>query len=61
MMGRTWESLPAQFRPLPGRRNVVLTRRPAWRAEGAEIVDALDEALELVSLKYRFLRYTAKA
>jgi dihydrofolate reductase len=36
-MGRaTWESLP--IRPLPGRRNVVLTRDPAWSAEGAEVV-----------------------
>jgi dihydrofolate reductase len=30
IMGRaTWESLPARFRPLPGRHNVVLSRRPA--------------------------------
>ena len=29
VMGRgTWESLPARVRPLPGRRNVVLTSRP---------------------------------
>ena len=27
VMGRrTWDSLPARFRPLPGRRNIVLTR-----------------------------------
>lgn len=39
VMGRaTWDSLPARFRPLPGRRNVVLTRDPAWSAEGAEVV-----------------------
>lgn len=37
VMGRrTWESLPERFRPLPGRRNVVLTTDPAWAAEGAE-------------------------
>ncbi|KAI9221531.1 dihydrofolate reductase-like domain-containing protein [Blastocladiella britannica] len=30
VMGRkTWDSLPARFRPLPGRLNVVLTRNPA--------------------------------
>ena len=33
VMGRTtWESLGG---PLPGRRNVVLTRDRSWRAEGA--------------------------
>lgn len=38
VMGRrTWESLPPRFRPLPGRRNVVLTRQPNWQAEGAEV------------------------
>ena len=37
VMGRrTWESLPARFRPLPGRRNVVLTTDPSWAADGAE-------------------------
>jgi dihydrofolate reductase len=33
LMGRkTWQSLPARFRPLPGRTNIVLTRQPGWRA-----------------------------
>lgn len=46
VMGRkTWDSLPASFRPLPGRRNVVVTRNPAWRADGAEAAASLDEAL----------------
>src|SRR3712207_5528270 len=37
VMGRhTWDSLPERFRPLPGRRNVVLTRDPSWAADGAE-------------------------
>lgn len=49
LMGRhTWESLPPRFRPLPGRRNVVLTRDPHWRAEGAEVAHDLDEALARV-------------
>lgn len=46
VMGRrTWDSLPARFRPLPGRRNVVLTRDRAWSAPGAEVVHELDAAL----------------
>jgi dihydrofolate reductase len=47
VMGRrTWESLPARFRPLPGRRNVVLTRTPGWRADGAIVAGSLEEALD---------------
>jgi len=50
IMGRkTWESLPPRFRPLPGRRNVVLTRQPGWRAEGAEVAATLAQALELLA------------
>lgn len=45
VMGRrTWESLPAKVRPLPGRRNVVLSRRPGFTADGAEVVGSLEEA-----------------
>ena len=50
IMGRkTWESLPARFRPLPGRRNVVITRDVAWRADGAEAVASIDAALALLA------------
>jgi dihydrofolate reductase len=46
VMGRrTWESLPAKFRPLPGRRNVVLTRDRSWSADGAQVVHDLASAL----------------
>jgi dihydrofolate reductase len=49
VMGRrTWESLPERFRPLPGRRNVVVTRNPTWSAEGAERAGSLEDALVLV-------------
>lgn len=45
VMGRkTWESFPK--RPLPGRRNIVITRDRAYVAEGAETAPSLDEALE---------------
>jgi dihydrofolate reductase len=46
VMGRlTWESLPAKVRPLPGRRNVVVTRQADYVAEGATVVDGLEAAL----------------
>ncbi len=45
VMGRlTWESLPARFRPLPGRRNVVVTRQADYMADGADVVGALEDA-----------------
>ncbi|MEE2033925.1 dihydrofolate reductase [Rhodococcus chondri] len=48
VMGRlTWDSLPPKFRPLPGRRNIVVTRDPEWAAEGAETADGVDAALAL--------------
>jgi len=41
VMGRkTWESLDG---PLPGRRNVVLSRQAGYRAEGAEVVADFDD------------------
>jgi dihydrofolate reductase len=50
IMGRrTWDSLPAARRPLPGRRNLVVTRQPWWRAAGAEAVPSLDAALALIA------------
>lgn len=46
IMGRkTWDSLPPKFRPLPGRRNVVVTRQPSWAGEGAERAPSLESAL----------------
>ncbi|WP_194815967.1 dihydrofolate reductase [Nocardia sp. XZ_19_385] len=46
IMGRrTWDSLPAKFRPLPERRNIVVTRQADWSAEGAERVESVDAAL----------------
>lgn len=47
LMGR--KTLEAIGRPLPERRNLVLTRDAGFRAEGCETVTSLDAALELVS------------
>jgi dihydrofolate reductase len=50
VMGRkTWDSLPAAFKPLPGRRNIVVTRNAQWQAQGAERAGSLEEALSLVA------------
>jgi dihydrofolate reductase len=50
VMGRkSWDALPERFRPLPGRRNIVVTRNPGWSADGAEVVHSLDGALELAA------------
>jgi dihydrofolate reductase len=47
VMGRrTFESLPGL---LPGRRHIVLTRDPAWRAEGAEMAGSIEQALALAA------------
>ncbi|WP_353645915.1 dihydrofolate reductase [Mesorhizobium sp. WSM2239] len=52
VMGRkTWESFPK--RPLPGRLNIVVTRDPTFRAEGAETVHSLDEAIALARARGR--------
>jgi len=46
IMGRkTWESLPASFRPLPGRRNLVVSRNPTYQAPGATLAGSLEDAL----------------
>jgi dihydrofolate reductase len=46
VMGRTtWESLPERFRPLPDRRNVVLSRDPQFAPGGATVAGSLDDAL----------------
>ena len=49
VMGRkTWDSLPERFRPLPGRRNVVVSRQRGLQLDGAETVASLDAALALL-------------
>jgi dihydrofolate reductase len=47
IMGRkTWESIG---RPLPGRRNIVVSRNMNYVATGGELVGSLDEALKSLS------------
>ncbi len=47
IMGRvTWDSVG---RPLPGRRNIVVSRRKDFAPVGAEVANSLDAALRLVA------------
>ncbi|MEP6826472.1 MAG: dihydrofolate reductase [Aestuariivirga sp.] len=44
VMGRkTWESLPKK--PLPGRQNIVVTRKPDYSADGADVVNSIEDAI----------------
>ncbi|WP_455715767.1 dihydrofolate reductase [Anaerosporobacter sp.] len=48
IMGRkTLESFP-QCKPLPNRRNIVISRKADYKVDGAEVVGSIEEALELV-------------
>lgn len=50
VMGRrTWDALPQRARPLPGRRNIVVTRDAEWAAEGAERAGSVAGALDLAA------------
>ncbi len=50
IMGRkTWESLPPRFRPLPGRRNIVISRQADFAAPGAELAGSLEQALQFAA------------
>jgi len=54
IMGRkTWESLPERFRPLPNRRNIVISRQADYAAPGAEVAGSLEIALNSASTAER--------
>jgi dihydrofolate reductase len=47
IMGRkTFESLPLNFRPLPGRENIILSSNGNYHQEGAKTFGSIDEAIE---------------
>jgi dihydrofolate reductase len=46
-MGRKcWESIPAKFRPLPNRENIIFTRDVNYVAEGAIVMNKLDKVIK---------------
>ncbi len=50
VMGRvTWESIPEKHRPLPGRKNVVITRNKEFKAgKDVTVAHSIDQALKAV-------------
>ncbi len=50
VMGRkSWESIPKKFRPLPHRRNIVITRNPEYKADGATVITDFNALSQYVS------------
>jgi dihydrofolate reductase len=46
IMGRrTWDSLPDRFRPLPGRRNIVVSRQSDLVLAGADVAGSVEDAV----------------
>jgi dihydrofolate reductase len=46
IMGRkNWDSLSPKWRPLPMRQNIIITRKKDFVAEGAEVVNTIEEAI----------------
>lgn len=51
IMGRvTWESIPARFRPLPGRNNIVVTRSSDMYIPGVAIAHSVAQAINIAYL-----------
>ncbi len=48
IMGRkNWESIPIKYRPLPNRKNIVITRNKNFKDNGAIIVNSIEEAIKV--------------
>ncbi len=46
VMGRkNYDSIPEKYRPLPNRRNVILTRNSNFKAKDCDVFNSLDDAL----------------
>ena len=51
VMGRkNWESIPEKFRPLPNRKNIVISRNPDYNAEAAVLISDLKDIEEHFNL-----------
>lgn len=43
---KNYDSIPAKFRPLPERQNLVLTRQQDFKAPGCQVIHSMEEGLE---------------
>ncbi|MCA9351966.1 dihydrofolate reductase [Patescibacteria group bacterium] len=47
IMGRkNWESIPAKYRPLKHRQNIIVSRDTNYRADGALVVTSIEDAIK---------------
>lgn len=52
IMGRkNYDSIPEKFRPLPGRKNVILSRQPDFEAPGCLVFSSLADCLQQLQLE----------
>lgn len=52
IMGRkNYDSIPAKFRPLKGRTNIIVTRQKNFEAKNCVVVNSIDEALDVARKK----------
>lgn len=48
IMGRkNYDSIPEKYRPLPNRRNIVISRTAGFQAPNCEVVTSIEESLEI--------------
>ena len=48
IMGRkNWESIPEKYRPLPNRKNIVVTRNKEFQDNGATVVNSIEKAIKV--------------
>lgn len=48
VMGRkNYDSIPEKFRPLPNRKNIVITRQKNFNAPGCDVVHSMEQAVSI--------------
>src|SRR5690554_7624901 len=61
VMGRkNWESIPEKFRPLPNRKNIVVSRNPDYIPEGAILITDLKEIGQHIEADKRSEEHTSE-